>query len=298
VYSDPGITAEIVERRNEYNLFNSNLGRIFQNKAVLFPLQTIQNYLTHFNPGYLFFQGDGVKIYSTVGMGILYIVELPFLVLGIRYLFLKKNPYNSLIFLLLLVAPIPAALTRYVPSSSRTLLSVIPFAILIGFGLYSMKNIGGKIRTFLISGVSFLMILNMIYYFQLYYINTPVRYALEWHYGMKDVMDYVKQNQQNYNTVWLSKNAWGYIYPLFYLQYPPEKYQKQAHLSELNEFGFGWVDSFDKYRFDTFPVGYSELKDVLFIGNPSDFSNLKNPLYTVYYPNKAVAFYIADWRSF
>ena len=76
-----------------------------------------------------------------------------------------------------------------------------------------------------------------------------VRYAKEWHYGMKEVMSKERELESQYARIWFSKNAWGYIYPLFYLPYPPEKYQPQASLSSLDEFGFGWVNGFDKYTF-------------------------------------------------
>jgi hypothetical protein len=98
--------------------------------------------------------------------------------------------------------------------------------------------------------------------------------------------------------VWFSKNAWGYIYPLFYLKYPPEKYQTQADLSSLNEYGFGWVGKFDKYVFADLPADAKEKSDTLFVGAPEDFSGIRRPLYTVYYPDKNIAFYIADYTSF
>ena len=140
--------------------------------------------------------------------------------------------------------------------------------------------------------------MNFAYYLHYYYINTPLRYSKEWHYGMREVIDEVKDVQDNYSTIWFSREVWGYIYPLFYLPYPPEKYHPQAKLSSLNEFGFGWVRSFDKYIFDDFPSDLAERRNTLFIGAPVNFSKLKKPLSTIYYPDGSKAFYFADHNSF
>lgn len=62
------------------------------------------------------------------------------------------------------------------------------------------------------------------------------------------------------------------MFLLFYLEYPPEVYQKQASLSAPDEYGFGQVAQFDKFDFN-FKYDPSARKTA-FIGYPDEFNNL------------------------
>ncbi len=269
---------------------------IYHNKVLEYSKKFISNYLSHFSPDFMFITGDNVKIYSTPGHGIEFISILPLLVLGFIYLSRKINKLTLIILILLIIVPIPSALTKFVPSASRTLSLVIPLSILSALGVkYLLSYRSHFYKIALIT--TLILIFNVGNYLHYYYINTPIRYAREWHYGAKEMLSEVKKLENNYDSVWFSKNTWGYIYPLFYYQYPPEKYQKQANLSPPNEYGFGWVYGFDKYIFKDFPRNMGDLPNILYVGVPDDFWVIKSPLEIIYYPSGAPAFYIADNKS-
>lgn len=300
VFSDKGTLFKINNERGEDIMLNFSMPSLFHNKAISYSEVVLNNYLLHFSPDFLFFSGDKVSIYSTINNGILYFIELPFLCLGL-YLLFKKRFYKGFIFiLLLLISPIPAALTKFVPSASRSL-SILPsLSVIPAIGLiYSVKYIKiSNLKRIYIIIITLLFIFNISYYMHFYYFNTPIRYAKDWHYGMKEVIMQVQINQDHYSKIWFSKNAWGYIYPLFYLAYPPLAYQSINRMGLPNEYGFSWVDKFDRYVFADFPENMPDLRGTLFIGIPSDFNNLKKPLYAVSYPNGETAFYLADYKSF
>lgn len=298
--SDLGITLNINEARGEdiQSLFISP--NLFHNKFISYSLDFIDNYFKHFSFDFLFINGDPVKIYNTVGNGILYIICGPFLLLGLYILFSKKLKYKCLIFSWFAVTPITSSLTKFVPSASR-ILSIMPvLSILIALGLiYSINRISQqKFKHLYITLISCIFIFNIAYFLHDYYFNTQVRYARDWHYGMREVISRVEEIQSNYSKVWFSKDAWGYIYPLFFLAYPPERYQPQAKLSSLNEYGFGWIEGFDKYVFADIPGKLKREPDVLYVGNSEDFPDIIKPLNTIYYPDGLVAFYFVDINSF
>lgn len=300
ISSDPGITPKINEERGEDMSGSYLWPNLFHNKIISYTQYFLGNYMKHYSFEFLFVSGDPVKIYQTSGMGILYLISAPFLILGIYYLFRNKFPHKWLILAWLILPPIPSALTRFVPSASR-ILSLSPVtSILSALGIVATLTFFKQLRFKRIYQIflAFLIIINVAYYLHYYYVNTQVRFAKEWHYGMKDVFKKISKVQNSYSQVWLSKNAWGYIYPLFYLAYPPEKYQPQAKLSTLNEFGFGWISSFDKYVFSDIPDKSSWSSSILYVGSAEDFPGIKKPLYTVYYPDGQVAFYLADKNSF
>ncbi|OGG26676.1 hypothetical protein A2960_00695 [Candidatus Gottesmanbacteria bacterium RIFCSPLOWO2_01_FULL_39_12b] len=300
ILSDKGITLETNQERGEDQNSKFFVPALFHNKILNSSKKFLENYISQYSFLFLFFTGDPVKLYQTPGNGLFYPVTLIFLLLGAYFLFKRNMKYKWLITIWFILSGIPPALTRFVPSASR-MLSLLPAAtILIVIGLLAsseyIKSPPLKRKYFIF--VTCIFTLSIAYYLHYYYFNMSVRYAKEWHYGMKEVMSKERELESQYARIWFSKNAWGYIYPLFYLPYPPEKYQPQASLSSLDEFGFGWVNGFDKYTFSDFPSNFSLEENTLFIGAPSDFSLIKKPLYTVYYPDRQVAFYFADKNSF
>lgn len=298
--SDPGISLRINEGRGEDLVSSYPWPGLFHNKIISYGLTFTENYMKHFSFDFLYLSGDPVKIYQTAGNGILYIIFLPFLIYGLYYIFKNYISHKWLMIVWLVLSPIPSAMTRFVPSASRMLIILPILSILSAIGLISCFRFIRRLRLkhLTLLFISILFVFNMSYYLHYYYFNTQVKYAKEWHYGMAEVMRTVVQKQGMYSQVWFSKNAWGYIYPLFYLKYPPAEYQQQAKLSSLNEFGFGWVSSFDKYIFADIPDREKWSPSILYIGSVDDFPDIKKPLYAINYPDGRVAFYLADMSSF
>lgn len=298
--SDKGINLETNQERGEDIAGGFFIPGLFHNKLLAFSRKFLDNYTSHFSFQFLFLHGDNINIYSSAGNGILYLTTFPFLFLGLYYLFKNDFEYRWLILLWLFLSPIPASLTKFVPSASRTLSILIPSSIIIAYGfMYSLKFFKAlKNRRIYIVIILLVITIDIALYLHNYYFNSPIRYARDWHYGMDQVISKTKNIQAGYSKIWFSKNAWGYIYPLFYFKYPPEKYQSQAHLSSLNEFGFGWVNGFDKFIFADFPPEMLEMQDTLFIGIPSDFYKPTKPLDVVSYPDGKPAYYLADYYSF
>ncbi len=298
IMGDLGTELQVTKERNEDGNNKSLLSKTYHNRLVTTSLNFVNNYFKQYSIEFLFINGDPVKIYNTVNNGLLLQFGIPFLFIGLFFIFRGIDGNRKVLLVWLLLAPIPAALTKFVPSASRMFIAMPVLVIVLSVGIYKSIGILGKKRLVWSSIISLLFIINVSYYMHNYYFNTPVRYAKEWHYGVGKIMDYVKENNLKYDKVWLSRNVWGYIYPLFYLQYSPEKYQPQAKLSDLNEFGFGWVKGFDKYIMDDFPDDISKYKNILFIGIESDFRVKFSPLVTVKYPDNSPAFFIADKNSF
>lgn len=109
-----------------------------------------------------------------------------------------------------------------------------------------------------------------------FYLNHYPKRAIairSWQCGNREMANYIKKNYQNYDKFYITKkNGQPYIFLLFYLNYPPSKYQKQAKLSPPDEFGFGQVEKFDKFDFQFRFDG--NFKKTVSIGYPEDFNNL------------------------
>jgi len=117
-------------------------------------------------------------------------------------------------------------------------------------------------------------LLFLFYSWDFYFNHYPKRALVlrSWQAGYKELSDYVKANYDSFDKFYITKkNGQPYIFLLFYLKYPPQKYQKESFLSEADQYGFGQVEKFDKFIFN-FPDD-KQLKNSVVVGYPDDFSD-------------------------
>ena len=113
-----------------------------------------------------------------------------------------------------------------------------------------------------------------IYNWDFYLNHYPKRMIVvrAWQSGYKELGEYVKENYNRFDKFYITeKNGQPYIFLLFYLQYPPKKYQKESSLSSVDQYGYGQVEKFDKFIFKL-PSG-KQPKNSVVIGYPDDFTD-------------------------
>jgi len=214
----------------------------------------LRHYTDHFNGRYLFLKGDQNPRFSVQDIGELYLIELPFLIIGFYYLLTKlKSPKTSLTIMgWFLLAPIPAAMARETPHALRSL-SILPTPqIIIALGIIYFFTLIKKFRKTLIIIFSSLFILSFLYFQIIYYRYYPKEYTGEWLTSYPQLVTYLKDSPQaqTANTITVIPDLGRpYVYFLFYGKYPPEKYAQSVDRTG-DVFGFFTVHSFDKFRFE------------------------------------------------
>ena len=100
-------------------------GKLFHNQRLIYfdydtLVKVAAKYISHFNFEFLFIKGDA-PLHHAPGMGLLYLWELPFIIIGLIYI-LKYgfNRYSALLLIWLMIAPIPASVTREAPHAVRS----------------------------------------------------------------------------------------------------------------------------------------------------------------------------------
>lgn len=246
IFSDLGI----IERSNkEISREGDSLrAKILHNRRVEYARSFLYHYFDHFSPDYLFIKGDGNPKFSTQDVGQLYLLDLPFLLMGLYFVFSSFRREALLLIYWLLTAIIPAAVARETPHALRTLNSLPVWHIFIGMGLCAVFR-RKTIRMVIIAGY----VLSVAYYLHNYYIHYPVTYSNEWQYGYKQAIEYVQRPQNLKKTVYLSEYIGrAYMYTAFYTMYDPDRFVK-IKKSYFDAAGFYHVDGFDKYVFNTTP---------------------------------------------
>lgn len=271
---------EIIERVNQEIENDKNVmwSRILHNRRVAYAVEYIKHYLDNLNPSFLFIKGDGNPKFSTQDVGQMYLIELPFLIAGMLFLFRKREGNWFIIPLWLFIGIVPAATARETPHALRIETTLPVFQILVAYGLVQVfskiSNIKYQIAKihikYLIFYLSILfLIFNFLYYIHGYYTHYPREYSGEWQYGYKESIEYVKNVQDQYDEIRIT-TALGrpHIYYGFFTKTDPKNFRKTG-IVKRDAFGFVHVSGFFKYRFaDSLGSIKAKTRKVLFIDTP------------------------------
>lgn len=287
IFADTDIVATAnQEIENDQNAWWS---KIIHNRRIAYSREFVTHYLDHFNPSFLFIRGDENPKFSTHDVGQMYLWDFPFLIIGVLFLFRKREKYWWILPLWLLIGIIPAATARETPHALRIESTLPTWQILTAYGFVTATMLLKRYR-YIFAIAAAVVLLFFVFYFQHgYYAHYPKEYPKEWQYGYKDAIKFIEANQQKYERVHIAHAMErGYIYTLFYLQYDPTKFREEA-VTRGNDFGFIHVDNFNKYYFADDPEKIpTDSKKVLYIANPD------------YVPDKVnilKEFYLLDGRK-
>ena len=235
---------------------NSLVSKITHNKLTVYLITFTSNYATYFSSQFLLGFNDNQLVYES-HYPPLYIVTIFFFYLGIviyiRELFKKLDPKDRagkiLLLALLFLAPIPATIAEGVSGKrSLALLGIMQF--LSAYGLVFILNDLRDQRKKLIKIIlAFLILVNIFHYLFFYFFTFPKKYNQFYASRENRICQFIKNNYQDYDYFIYSRkiDGFAYIFPLFCLSYPPDKYW-QTH-SYIQKDGWFTVNSFDKFIF-------------------------------------------------
>lgn len=166
----------------------------------------------------------------------------------------KKKRNLQAIFLWLLLAPIPAAMTRGGSHVIRATTMLPLPQIFSALGVFqasqylNKKNKKGK--DVLVAAFLLLIALSTFNYLSIYFGSYRQNYSWSWQYGYKEVTNFIKEHYQDYDEIFITKKyGEPHEFLLFYLAWDPEKYRADANLVRYFKSDWYWVDSFDKFVF-------------------------------------------------
>jgi len=315
IFNDNMVLLHDNAKRNEFNIETGNeIGKILDNRRVVYAKSVIEGYLVHFSPNWLL-RGD-IARHHAPEMGLIYIWEFPFILIGIYTLLFSKFDKRAkyFIFFWFLLAPIPASITTGVPHAVRTLnflptwqifsaLGLIATAIKVSSIEYQVSSLPAMLRKALRAGIKLKYIIialflgfavfNFIYFLNQYFVQANYFHAKDWLYGHKEVMREVIKREGNFkNVVITNKEPFdkSYMYFLFYSKFSPQKYQESGQESG----NFFTNQKFNKYSFRKINWAEDEkTTDTIFVGLPSEISP-KAATLTIYYPDGTAVVVISE----
>ena len=247
---DEGAISRINQLRGSSNL-SPLLNRLINNKATYFMMESSKNYLSHFDPNFLFWNGGSNLQFSIPGIGQLYLVLFPLILLGIWQIVKERKNWQLFILGWIVIAPIPGAITRDAPHSLRTIFLAIPLVFSAVLGIKLIKDfIHPKIFSLFAVFATLILIGSTYLFWQNYTNNYRKIYSWSWQYGYKQALEFVETHQAQYDHIVVTKKyGEPHEFLLFYLKYDPFKYQTNKSLVRYQESDWFWVDKFDKFEF-------------------------------------------------
>ena len=289
------------------------LARLTTNKLTYTVKEFIQNYIIYLSPYFLFVQGSGEATYGMLpGRGVLNWFELPFILIAILFTIKKPNFPVKFLLVLLLLAPIPAALSKGAGLAANRATPMLPFIhILSAYGLtiilYQLHKLNKliKITSYLFLGFSVLLFFGFFLKDNL--IHAPKIQAQAMSSGWREAVPYLNQVSDQYDYIIISRKFnEPQIFLMFYTPMDPVKiqqitpnwlaYEKQNlnFIDQLGEYHLG------KITFLEIQTEHFQQPNTLIVARPQDLLTPKptiNQILKPAYPQPTPAITFIDTNT-
>jgi len=207
--------------------------------------------VSYFSPRNIFILGDYGPRSSFPNLATFFLWQFPFYLYGLHFLIKRKDlgELHFITMVLLLISPIPAAVTRDPYSTIRSLQMVIPLLIIISLGILNFyeklkglsvvkrKVFNFRLFNITFAGISFLIVIYSLgkLYSSVIILNEYHR-AEDWNFGFENVADIIKAIDPNISIVVDNSRTEPYSQLLFFLKFDPLTYQNENFEVPLNEY--------------------------------------------------------------
>jgi len=265
-------TPTLVDLNRELKIDQWRKGReyqakLFHNEVIVGTQVFLRGYFSHFSYELLFFGESGPPKNYTPNVGLLYLWELPFIVLGLYALFRSKYKYRFLILGWILLSPIASGLTWDYPSITRITIMLPTWQILTAIGLYKTYDyLATRWRIFftlvMVPIIGFFFLL----YLHNYYRIAPLLYAEAWQSGYPEAVEYAQKHKDEVNKVIVStalRQPQNFF--AFYSHYEPKTYIEVDGGTKSGGFEENG-NAFGKYEFKAIDWNPNKLEqDILYV---------------------------------
>lgn len=180
------------------------LARVFHNKIVGYTRAFAEEYLSYFAPKFLFLEGGGqYRYYNVPSQGLLYILMAPLLFVALLP-FIKQTidaRVMRFIIYLLIIAPLPAALTiDFPPHAHRAIAMIFPLILLATYGAYNLSALIGK-KSLAIGVFCVLLLGEGVYFWHQYDRHSAAQQSILRNDGDREMVQYLISHTRDYERM-------------------------------------------------------------------------------------------------
>ncbi len=201
--------------------------RMLHNKVTAYGRFIIKNFTDYLGFQFLFFQAVQPQREQIPNMGVLLLIECPFLLVGIYTAIRKKSSYGifSILWFLLVPAVLSVA-SEETPNIHRFFLAMIPVHVLVALGILTVVHaVKTEYRRAFVAVILFLFALNVFYFMHELFIHQPIHAPIYRNAADKTLAIFLKDVYRSYDVVVSQK-----ILPdiLFFWPVDPAIHQKEG----------------------------------------------------------------------
>ncbi len=228
VWRDVNVTAETniyrgLARTSDPSIFSFGLpAEDIGNKLnYSYPMAVLnvvsQNYLSFFNPDFLFLKGSPVLRHSTGQVGVLYPYLLPFLLVGAFEFFRTKETKLKIMFTVwILTTPLATSLTKDGFQDLNRVISMMPFLTffcVVGL-IKSYQYLRRPWGTAYLLGTTAVSVFSLYYFLFGFFHVYPAVAAKDYEYGFKELSDFQMMHENQSMLV-----IWDGYYPHWHFRF-------------------------------------------------------------------------------
>ncbi len=217
---------------------SSKPAKLIHNRRLTILEGYFQNYFANLDINYLFIKGDNNLRHHLEDRGMLYLIELPFLLYG-AYIAVKEKS-RSVIFVItwMLLSPIAAAPTDVAPHAIRSYTLVVALETIVAIAIVDIyRKIKWK-KAYFILGLCVFCV-SLLTYLESYYVHYPRDQASWWQYGYLEAVSKTQELKSNYNKIYIDPSVeQAYMFWLFGTKFDPVEYQRNGNKNHFDKFYF------------------------------------------------------------
>ena len=212
VFSNTNLKEQMIQKINEERTLSTlpnYIKPVFYNKPLEYSRILLENYVDSISPRFLFLRGDGNPRHNPGEWGMLYLIELPLLLLGGFYLWKEKKNSLILVTLWILITPLAAMFLSDIHALRNALM--LPALILISS--YALSILSRKLATLFVV----LTIVQLVFVLQRVYFFAPIKFASFWSGEAKKISLQAIEKREIERSIVLSTKIDNieYAYPVY-----------------------------------------------------------------------------------
>jgi len=219
------------------------LRRLFINKPTFYLRTLSENYLKSYSPEFLFLYTEPNQIYSIWTRGRVYLLDLPFLILGVFYFFTKRKKTALFMLGLFLISGLPGMIGG-APYSARNLFMAVVIPVFVAGGvLFLISCVRLRwVRVLTIGLLAVLYAYSLGGYLFDYYYRYAYQSAEAWAKSLQDVSVIAHNEILKQRQVIITNTSFGDVVQFaFYEKYHPASIQNTWKNKKQSEDGYEYT---------------------------------------------------------
>ncbi len=225
------------------------IAKFVYNRPIFFAKTVASNYLKYFSPQFLWQSTGSQTQFAIPGQNMLTLPVTILAIIGLVFVLLNiSNKNYQFVFLWLLLSPVAASLTADPPQALRPN-PMIP--VLIIFATLPILKLS-EIQKFKFFIPTILIIIGICFasYSGMYFNSYVTGYSQSWQFGYQEAVEYIKNNRQNYQNVFVTKRlAEPHMFYAFFTKLDPKLMQPNLSNIRFKKSDWFWTDKIDNVYF-------------------------------------------------